>query len=216
MRHLALLFLAFSWDQPVMSSRWKLASAQECFMGLCMFRWNMLQCVLLCLCVWVGVCWGRRRGAGHSQRGSWRLPNTTWILNSGRYVHMAVDIVLSLGLTLHRLATYRLPINDGYWTPPSFLCCHSTLHLLAPYLLAALELTTASQIMSATVGKSPVVWGIVLLEKKWKTRKSEGHVLNQTTILRNSLINSAFCQTLFHLPSELSALMTTSTWKLFT
>lgn len=40
MRHSALLFLAFSWDQFIVFSHCKLASAQECFMGLYMFRWN--------------------------------------------------------------------------------------------------------------------------------------------------------------------------------
>lgn len=156
MRHLALLFLALGWNQSVVSSHWKLASAQECFMGPCMFRGNMFQCVRLCLCVWLSVCWGRRRGAGHSQRASWHLPNTIWILNVGSRVHVAVDIDLSLSLTLYRLTTYRLWTIDGYLTLPSFLCCRSILHLIAPYLLSALEVT-ASQIISATTGESLMV-----------------------------------------------------------
>jgi len=61
-----------------------------------------------------------------------------------------------------------------------------------------------------------MVWGFVFQGKKQKISKAGRHVLNQTTILRDSLISGACCQTLFHLPSELSALMTTSTWKLFT
>lgn len=124
MRHSALLFLAFSWDQPVVSSHCKLASAQERFLGLCVFRWNTLTCSA------VFVCRGRSRGAGHAQRASWHLPNTIWILNAGRYIPVAVDVVLSLSLSLHRLATYGPQINDGYWTHPSFQCGHSTLHLL--------------------------------------------------------------------------------------
>lgn len=91
---------------------------------------------------------------------------------------------------------------------------------LAPYLLSALELTRASQIISAAMGESPIVGGggggDCIPAKKEVKKKEVRKVLNQTTILRDSLINSARCQTLFHLSSELSALMTTSTWKLFT
>lgn len=132
MRHLGLFFLTFSWGQSVVSSHCKLAPAQECSMGLCMFRWNILQCALLCLCVWVSVCQGRKRGAGHSERASWHLPNTIWILNAGRYANVAVDTALSLSLTLHRLATCRLQINDGYWIPLYCVviqCCTCLLYI---------------------------------------------------------------------------------------
>lgn len=210
MRYSALLFLAFSWDQSVVSNHCKLASAQECFMGLYMFRWNMLLCALPRLCVCVSVCWGRRRGTGHSQRANCHFPNTMGILNAGSYVHMAVDIALSLSLTLK--------IADS-WNrrPPSSLCCHSC----CTCLLHILSLTAANNSAPNNLccnRKTAIVWGIVLLgkKKKWKIWKSERLVLNQTTVLRDRLVNGACCQTLFHLPSELSALMTTSTWKLFT
>lgn len=130
MRHLALLFLAFSWDQPVVSSHCKLASAQERFMGLCVFRWNMLMCSA------VFVCRGRRRGAGHSQRASWHLPNTIWILNAGGYAPVAVDIVLSLSFCIGWQPTdYRLMMDTEHIPPSSAVIqpCTCLLHISSPH-----------------------------------------------------------------------------------
>lgn len=157
MRHVALLFLAFSWDQSVASNHRKLASAQECFMGLCMFGWNMLLCALLCLCVCVSVCWGRRRGAGHSQRASCHFPNTMRILNAGSYVHVAVDIALSLSLTLKMVDIWN-------WTPPSPLCCHSCCTCSISCLCTGANNSVPNNLCCNR--KTLTVRGIVLLGKK--------------------------------------------------